>query len=90
MTEKPKKIIINEWTKQFLLGASLILFAGIVFYIVAPKWHYFRTNSGLFGRYNAITGEVWWGIVGDYGEGQARIVKVRLKTVKNYTKFYGG
>jgi hypothetical protein len=83
MTEKSKKIITNEWVKRFLLGASLILFAGIVFYIVAPKWHYLCTNnSGLSGRYNAITGEVW-DIDEDYGEGQARIVKVRLKTVKN-------
>ena len=39
---KKKKIffgINKEMAKIFALGASLILFAGIVFYLVAPKWH---------------------------------------------------
>ena len=80
VTEKIKEIIANEWCKRFLLGASLILFAGTVFYMVAPKWHYFLDRSGLSYRYNSITGEAW---EINYYDDLVQMMKVRLKTVKS-------
>jgi hypothetical protein len=51
---------MKEWVQRLLLGVSLISFAGVVFYIVAPKWHYLAQDNGeLRAKYNAITGSVW-------------------------------
>jgi len=47
--------IENEWLKRFLLGASLILFAGVVFYIVAPKWESLHVGR----RFNKVTGQTF-------------------------------
>ncbi len=72
---------MNEWVKRFILGASLILFAGVVFYVVAPKWQYTVTAGGVLShKYNSITGNVWAvedeDRIGKEEKGIARIAKV--------------
>jgi len=67
---------MNEWVKRFILGASLILFAGIVFYIVVPKWHYLASNDGRY-RYNSITGEFC-----GFGPGIASRGEINVGTLK--------
>lgn len=68
---------MSEWVKQFILGASLILFAGIVFYAVAPKWQYtVDAQGGLSHRYNRITGSVW-AVTDERGKGEKVIAKIK-------------
>ncbi len=72
---------MSEWVKRFTLGASLILFAGLVFYVVAPKWQYTVTAGGVLShRYNSITGSVWAvedeDLIGSEEKGIAWIAKI--------------
>lgn len=43
--------------KRWLFYASLILLAGLVFYLVVPKWHTIKNSDGSIARINRITGE---------------------------------
>lgn len=80
---------MNEWIKRFILGASLILFAGIVFYVVAPKWQYtVDAQGGLSHRYNLITGGVW-AITNERGSGEKVIAKmVRVSLASNALEYF--